>query len=808
MDTGLTVTGSGYKILLDPTSIVSGDTTTFKAYVDSDGNGSFTSGEKLAMAMVYTLTRDSKGMVTGYTTSVLLFDVPISNVGGAPAQVNDNLIERDTQLSITYSDYSKVPSGQNVYIGLKEPSGSSAGGTTSYDVLFTAGTAGQTVNTSTTGAGINNQSMDPGETLRVDFVKNLSVLGGKDLSTLAYAGHYLVNAAFFFVKQTSPTNVPAIVTISLADMSDVQGSSFATTAAQTVNISKVEIYSSTGALKSTVPATGGSASSLQVSVNAGDKIVAYGVSAFDRVLFQNTGTTNGFDIGAVGGIVKDGSSSLLAGPQIGDSVPTLATGISPTTTPIQVSEQTFGTAVTGSFTEALKSLVNFGKDGRAANPISGAALKMSSEGVSSGLFAVDPAVTNGKGAEILLYSNGSGGVYGAIGAAKYFTIDSSSAGSITLTQLKAIWHSDSTSGSEVLSLNAPAGSLKLTANAVDGDGSTLSGVSIDLSGSIFKFQDAAPTTGLAVANCTTTWSSSTAVNYSSPIVPGADGVGGFYASKVPAAFTLIDGRTVTSSVLSNTSTQMVIQGKDNFGNTVYNLTLGLTGYSFQVVQDLPYKRELLDFSAVSAGGPKETYTLKNVTFDGISYAGTTINDTTTKAVGFNAKTSFDPILLNPGSSDDINPNSIGFGVGNGNMDIGEAVKLFSTDKITGYGLSVNGNGGGIGAVTYHWQAFSGTTKVGEGSQAVDFRKTPTANVDLLVTGGKSFDSLYLWAEGLDSNDTYRINSISSFRTADNPDYQLGFGVGFLDGDKDKSPLSTITATIENGITGIQNPTIV
>jgi hypothetical protein len=92
------------------------------------------------------------------------------------------------------------------------------GGTT-LDLLFSgANTSGQTsVNVSTQGAGTGNQTMNPGETLRLDFEVGASLAGSPLGSDFNAGTHQLVNGFSFALSQNTPSGTTGTVKVTAID---------------------------------------------------------------------------------------------------------------------------------------------------------------------------------------------------------------------------------------------------------------------------------------------------------------------------------------------------------------------------------------------------------------------------------------------------------------------------------------------------------------------------------------------------------------------------------------------------------------
>ncbi|NVK02369.1 MAG: hypothetical protein HWE12_12565, partial [Oceanospirillaceae bacterium] len=152
-------------------------------------------------------------------------------------------------------------------------------------------------------------------------------------------------------------------------------------------------------------------------------------------------------------------------------------------TKIVLDETTPSASSTLSFAGEFSSAATiFGTDGGTADY----SLVLSGEGIGSGLYGLDAtnstAGSFGKGQEIKLYTNSNGVIEGRTGSAGgtlYFTVSVSSAGSITFTQARNIWHSDTANADEPALLNPASGSLKLRQTLTDTDGDT-SSVDFDL----------------------------------------------------------------------------------------------------------------------------------------------------------------------------------------------------------------------------------------------------------------------------------------------------------------------------------------
>ena len=130
---------------------------------------------------------------------------------------------------------------------------------------------------------------------------------------------------------------------------------------------------------------------------------------------------------------------------------------------------------------------DFGSDGAAASGSKVFALSVSAPGVASGF-------TDAQTDQAIVLVNNNGLIEGRVGNALglvAFAISVNASGDTTLTQLRAIEHSNTASDDELSGGMTAGVSMKLTETIKDGDGDTIS-ASVDL-GSVVKFEDDGPT---------------------------------------------------------------------------------------------------------------------------------------------------------------------------------------------------------------------------------------------------------------------------------------------------------------------------
>lgn len=223
-----------------------------------------------------------------------------------------------TTSSVTFKDFSQVPSGQDNWTIIQPTTGGSPTGDP--DILVTGLLSTDKVNVSTTGLGTNSQAIDHNEGLRFDFVNGGAGGPGPspaaltnpqvhDDTLIAYSSHQLGSGAGFSLTQVNPGNTNTTITVRVAAFNatgDDQGAAFkANLSAQTaVNITSNSLV------------VHDAANNLVVSGvtwdYAGDELVIGGLkngyhvdfltdAPMDRMTVQNTTsqTNRAFDIGNV-----------------------------------------------------------------------------------------------------------------------------------------------------------------------------------------------------------------------------------------------------------------------------------------------------------------------------------------------------------------------------------------------------------------------------------------------------------------------------------------------------------------------------
>ncbi|RWM02697.1 MAG: hypothetical protein EOR68_06625 [Mesorhizobium sp.] len=522
-----------------------------------------------------------------------------------------NLLNVSTTGSVSFN-FDGLASGNNLFVAVGT---SGAGMVVSgiHPVIKADGTldnSGDNIKTSQGGIGatigVNNQMFDPGETAVFSFVKGQAPGTYNDLDNMNYNDFIDVKDATLFISQTegSPgTNFTVKIGAfsaggastnpesgrSYLDNNLASGANLGNDAGQSaltddtaVAIVRVVIKDGNGQLVTDTTVTNGF-----VTFNADGTITAQhlndaytvqwftdnsgtqAIETFNR--FQATAVVGKFDVGRV-----DLSQGVTVTQSVGDKLHTdddgphiSTTGTEPTLT---VDETVLATNDTKSFAANFSS--GYGTDG--AGTLTYA---LSIAAGSTGL--VDTAT----GQAVVLSVNGSGVVEGRTATSNdlVFTVSVSSTGSVTLDQIRAVVHSDTTNDDDSKTLAAD-NLIQLTATITDKDGDHQS-ATLNI-GQNLNFKDDGPsisTTGteptLTVDETVlaTNDTKSFAANFSSAF--GADGAGTLtYALSVTAGSTgLVDTATGQAVVLSVNGSG-VVEGRTVTSNDlVFTVSVSGTG---------------------------------------------------------------------------------------------------------------------------------------------------------------------------------------------------------------------------------------
>ena len=166
-----------------------------------------------------------KIVLSGWGTSTLLAQTETSHLTVFTATLSASLDQSSITFSRKIDDGSEIttllgasPVKQgNVHYNMLDNVGGTA-----LDLLFsgTAGGSPSTVNVSSTGAGVANQTMNAGEMLRLDFEHGLALAGSPTGSDFTAGVHDTVNDFAFLVSQNTPSGTTATMLIKVYDTDD------------------------------------------------------------------------------------------------------------------------------------------------------------------------------------------------------------------------------------------------------------------------------------------------------------------------------------------------------------------------------------------------------------------------------------------------------------------------------------------------------------------------------------------------------------------------------------------------------------
>ena len=464
----------------------------------------------------------------------------------------------------------------------------------------TLDSAGQAVKTSQGGTGatigIDSQMIDPGEGAFFTYVKgsdptvlaaNLDQTEANDSAAIRYSGGTLAaTSASVTISQTQgPT--PGTMQISTFDVAGspqqrpfVDGITNGTGIGAAVGITSVTIFKANGT--TVTEAAAGPDTSANISfaggvatvsgLGSGDKVEWTTAALHDRVLIK--GVAGKFDVGAFG--VNEPNSHLapLSGVRFEDDGPSItATAVGAPT--LTVDETVLGTDATGAFAAQFTPV--FGSDGPGATSVTYA---LSTPGGNSGL--VDTAT-----GQAVVLSLVGGQVQGRTATSNVlvFTVGVDGSGNVTLDQVRAVVHPDTTSHDEAVTL-AAANQVVLTATAQDGDADTAA-APLNI-GQLLVFEDDGPSITATAVGAPTLTVDETVLGtdatgaFAAQFTPtfGADGPGATprtYALSTPGGNSgLVDTASGQAVVLSLVSGQ--VQGRTATGNAlVFTVSVDASG---------------------------------------------------------------------------------------------------------------------------------------------------------------------------------------------------------------------------------------
>ena len=414
------------------------------------------------------------------------------------------------------------------------------------------------------------------------------------------------------------------------------------------------------------------------------------------------------------------------------------------------------------------------------------------ESIDTGLSSAGQSIT-------LAYDD-DGDVLGMANDQIIFRISvNSQTGFVTLTQYAQIDHlgegdDGNAFNDSVSKLGLPENSITLTAWATieDGDVDTATdSQELDISGS-FHFEDDLPSIdsigSVSVGGANGLSATGSIVGLES----GADGLAAIQGLVISGANNLPG---VTESVSDDGKVlTATFDGSGDPDVVFYTVTLNDDEtYTFDLVTPQFTKTVQIGDNYFNAGPRVETIEAyagdTKVIFDGLL---------------FDPDNNFAPINL-PNSdtdsdsadkNDDLNPNNVGFGLKNGNINDNQGFKTTFDTAVDGMSFDVVRSTGGVNSTTIYWKAYAADGSTDSGSLLVSgLQAAGNAGVNVEINSDVEFTSLEIRFDMADSNDGIRVQKFEVIDKVVPDDHELAFKVIATDGDGD-SAYSEFTVTIE------------
>lgn len=513
------VLGSGPGIVTDLSALDGG---TISLFSDPELGSRLVWGVDSLGQKVFAIYLDPAAGFTSASVQMVQFEALDNPLSDNP----DDALDLDDFLGVSVSttqsfSFAGLPSGQNLFGMVGDSDRASGLVVFGVDAKFNAGTGlmqqgSDTINTSQGGGattiGVDNQMFDAGDAAYFTFVKNpganftgtsLDANEADDADNVQFGSLNEGTSAFLLVSQTQGNDAVSLKLTAYNLAGTPTGKALFTAAHDTVaTITSIEVRDSSGKLLGSADGVSVNLATGVVSgLKSGYKISWTTSSPFDQVRVD--GVTGKFDIGGFGlNQSLNTSTDIGAYVRFEDDGPAVSLALKSDAQVLV--DESLGENGTENESDSLGQVTVLGADlftttedygvdgpGSTASVYS---LELSSPGIDSGL--VDTIDQSGvslvmDGADVI-GTNSKGEIVLRI------SIDSTS-GDVTLTQYRALVHSDETDSDE------PDSPLSIAANAVaavrtvtDGDDDSASD-SADL-GPALKFEDDGPQATLSLAS--------------------------------------------------------------------------------------------------------------------------------------------------------------------------------------------------------------------------------------------------------------------------------------------------------------------
>uniref|UniRef100_UPI003F69ADF4 type I secretion C-terminal target domain-containing protein n=1 Tax=Methylophaga sp. TaxID=2024840 RepID=UPI003F69ADF4 len=239
------------------------------------------------------------------------------------------------------------------------------------------------------------------------------------------------------------------------------------------------------------------------------------------------------------------------------------------------------------------------------------------------------------------------------------------------------------------------------------------------------------------------------------------------------------------------------------GEVFYELTLNTNNtYTFELVTPQPTMTTAIG-NQFGAGQPVETINLNagstNVTFDGLL---------------FDSDNNYEAIDLNIDHDDDrehddyLNPNGLGFGIANGNLNDNEGFVMSVDSPASGLSFEMDAQTGSVDSTDIHWAALNDNNQVVDSGVLSYSNLQNVDKVTVDVQSDVDFSSLQLRFDMPDANDGVRIQNFSLTSKVVPDDLTLNFSAVAGDGDDDQTTAANFSVTIDSVPTAVNDIEVV
>ncbi|HTI86055.1 MAG TPA: hypothetical protein VL966_05580 [Alphaproteobacteria bacterium] len=323
-------------------------------------------------------------------------------------------------------------------------------------------------------------------------------------------------------------------------------------------------------------------------------------------------------------------------------------------------------------------------------------------------------------------------------------------------------------------------------------------VSEDL-GAHLKFEDDGPTIGSQATGTKVDFSagSDTGDVALTNLSMGVDKPGEVYFTSLPSGWTADD----TADTTPNAAT-------DSTGT--FHIVIDNDSYKFSVLKDPVLSFQSLNFAAVPSGSPQETLSVPttsttdnhSVLFNGLIFPTGIVTDPTT-------------VPKDSGTNDDLNPDSVGFGVKGGQasqMNPNEG--FFAQDaawnaahpddnEIFGLRFDIQGIGNQP-SVTIEWWTVDNGVVIDHETDTIQLPKGNAVFENFEVSSNTSFDQVYYRFTFPDggANDGVRLENFDIKTPNPVPDQTFTFGINAVDQDGDHAVATTFSVGVDGNHDGL------